>query len=142
MSPSIRVLLAAFLATAGSLPCAQPMDSGARIVGEWRGTSVCTNLKLAPACKDETVRYVFTRAPGSTETYHLVADKLVGSQFETMYEMDFGYSPSASTWSRDLDAPTCQRCRWWYRIEGSELMGGVASGTGEAIRKVSARRHP
>ena len=72
----LTLSLVAMLATLAATPPIDP--AGRRIVGEWRGTSLCTNRELAPACKDETVRYVFTGPIGGTNTYHLVADKLVG----------------------------------------------------------------
>jgi hypothetical protein len=115
-------------------------SAGDQVLGEWRGTSLCTNLKLAPACKDETVRYVFTRNEGAT-TYHLVADKLVSGTFETMGEMDFVYSASDATWSSELNAPRCARCKWWFRLNPQALVGGLTDQSGEPLRKVLARRY-
>lgn len=43
-------------------------------------------VMLAPACKDETVRYVFTGPIGGTNTSHLAADKLVGKEYLPMGE--------------------------------------------------------
>ncbi len=124
------------------LAAAKPTDpAGGRIVGEWRGTSICTNRKLLPACKDEIVRYVFTGPAKGTNTYHVVADKLVSGAYETMGEMDFEYAGAESTWTYDVGAPTCPTCKWWFRVEKSGLVGGVVNGSGDALRKVSAKRY-
>ena len=138
MRPLIIPLTLAILVLAPS----KPVDpAGGRIVGEWRGTSICTNRKLLPACKDEIVRYVFTGPAKDTNMYHLVADKLVSGSYEAMHEMDFEYAGAESTWTHDVGAPTCPKCMWWYRIDTSGLVGGVTSGSGDALRKVLAKRH-
>jgi hypothetical protein len=129
------VLLFLFAAAAAS-----PIDpAGKRILGEWRGTSTCTNRVLAPSCKDETVRYVFTGPIGGK--YHVAADKLVGKDYLPMGEMDFAYDARDSTWTFPLDVPSCQECRWWFRIRGSQLIGGLNSGAQDTLRRVSAIRH-
>ena len=121
---------------------AKPIDpAGGRIVGEWRGSSLCTNLKLTPACKDETVRYVFTGPIGGANTYHLVADKLVGKSYETMGEFDLTYSSVKRTWTVEFKTRQFPKCTWWYRVEGSGLMGGLTTDTGDTLRKVSAKRY-
>ena len=95
------VLLFLFAASAAT----SPVDpAGKRICGEWRGTSRCTNLRLAPSCKDETVRYVFTGPIAGK--YHVAADKLVGKDYQPMGEMDFTYDVPDSTWSSKLDVPS------------------------------------
>jgi GNAT superfamily N-acetyltransferase len=138
--PMVRLALALALALSAAGAARADPSAGDRILGEWRGTSVCTNLELAPACKDETVRYVFTRKAGSVDLYHVVADKLVAGAFETMGEFDLEYSDADGTWFHELDAPRCPKCRWWFRIEPDELVGGAATASGQAIRKVVARR--
>ena len=114
-------------------------SDGDQVLGEWRGTSLCTNLKLAPACKDEQVRYTFTR--NADDTYHLVGDKLVSGSYETMGEMDLVYSEADATWSSELNAPKCAKCRWWFRLQSSDLIGGLTDSSGEALRKVLVRRY-
>ena len=116
-------------------------SDGDQVIGEWRGTSLCTNLKLAPACKDEQVRYTFTRNADETDSYHLVADKLVSGAYESMGEMDLVYSAADATWSSELNAPKCAKCRWWFRLQSSDLIGGLTDSSGEALRKVLVRRY-
>jgi GNAT superfamily N-acetyltransferase len=138
--PVVRLALSVLFALAAALPARAADAAGDRILGEWRGTSTCTNRELAPACKDETVRYVFTRREGTANGYHQVAEKLVSGSFEVMGEMDFDYSEADGTWSHTFDARTCPRCTWWYRLDGGKLVGGLASASGETLRKAEAER--
>ena len=121
-------------------PTAPTDPAGAKIVGEWRGKSLCTNLKLSPACKDETTRFVFTGPGAGSDTFHVVADKLVAGSFATMGEFDLEYGSAKGMWTHELDVPSCVKCMWWFRVEGAELVGGLTDGSGEALRKVSAKR--
>jgi len=130
--------LVALLAASTAAPPIHP--AGRRIVGEWRGTSLCTNLKLAPACKDETVRYVFTGPIGGTNTYRLAADKLVGKEWQPMGDLDFTYGPADSTWTCALEAPRCKKCKWWFRIVGTGLVGGLLGDAGDTLRAAAATR--
>ena len=104
------------------------------------GTSLCTNRELAPACKDETVRYVFTGPIGGTKTYHVAADKLVGKNYQPMGEFDLKYGAADSTWTYVLNVPSCKECRWWVRVRGSRLTGGLNSAAQDTLRKVTATR--
>jgi hypothetical protein len=134
----MRTLLTVMFAALAASP---PTDlAGNRIRGEWRGTSQCTNLVLAPACKDETVRYVFTGPIGRTNKYHAAADKLVGKNYQSMGDLDLTYDAADSTWTGVLDMPSCKECRWWFRIRGSRLTGGLTSGAQDTLRKVMAMR--
>jgi len=136
---TLLLLLAVMLAAVAASPPIDP--AGNRIRGEWRGTSQCTNLVLAPACKDETVRYVFTGPVGGTNTYHVAADKLVGKNYQPMGEFDVKYGAADSTWAYVLNVPSCKECRWWFRVRGSRLTGGLTSAAHDTLRKVRAVRH-
>ena len=133
----ILMTLASTISGAGS----PAVSDGARIVGEWRGTSICTNHQLAPACKDESVRYIFSASPQDTNTFHLLAERLESDAYQVMYEIDLRYSEADGTWTYQFDSRTCPQCLWWYRMESSSLVGGITSKAGEALRKVVARRH-
>jgi hypothetical protein len=138
MRPLVLLLAVMFAALAASPPTD---PAGNRIRGEWRGRSLCTNLVLAPACKDETVRYVFTGPIGGTNKYHAAADRLVGKNYQPMGEMDLTYGAADSTWSGALNVPSCKECRWWFRIRGSGLIGGLTSAAQDTLRKVTAMRY-
>lgn len=124
----------------GSYSETPPVSRSSSIVGEWRGTSTCTNHRQAPACKDESVRYVFSASAQDSNTFHLVADRLESGAYQLMYEIDLRYSEADRTWTYPFDSPACPHCVWWYRIESSRLVGGITSKTGEALRNLVARR--
>src|SRR5690242_7856055 len=133
----MRTLL--FLLTA-MLAASPPSDpAGNRIRGEWRGTSKCMNLALAPACKDETTRYVFTGP--ARGTYRVSADKLVGTKYLWMGDIDLTYDAADSTWSGPLDVWSCKDWRWWFRVRGSRLTGGLTSAAHDTLRAISATRY-
>ena len=138
----MRLLVLPLALVISVLVAAKPIDpAGGRIVGEWRGTSICTNRKLLPACKDEIVRYVFTGPVKGTNTYHVAADKLVSGVYQAMGELDFEYAGAESTWTCDMNAPACPQCKWWFRVDKSGLVGGFTNGSGDALRKVAAKRY-
>jgi hypothetical protein len=110
------------------------------IVGEWRGTSLCTDRKLAPACTDERVRYT-VRALAAKDTVHLVADKLVGDAWEPMGEFDLGRDAPTSEWRAEFTSPRGYHGRWWFVVRGDSLVGGLTDlATGGRVRAVSASR--
>ena len=116
------------------------VTGGSRIVGEWRGSSTCLNLQVAPACKDEIVRYVFSASSSDPNTFHVVADKLIAGAYQPMGEFDLLYSDKDGEWTYQFDSPNCPHCRWWYRVDSSGLTGGIFNQAGIALRKVSATR--
>jgi len=136
---TLLLLLTVMLAAVAASPPNDP--AGNRIRGEWRGTSQCTNLVLAPGCKDETVRYIFAGPIGGTNTYHVAADKLVGKNYQPMGEFDLKYGAADSTWAVVFNVPSCKECRWWFRIRGAQLTGGLTSAAHDTLRKVMATRH-
>ena len=140
----LAVMLLALTATSATsaTPATPSIDpAGRRIVGEWRGTSLCANRELAPACKDETVRYIFSGPIGTTNTYHLVAEKLVGTDYQSMGEMDLAYGSADSTWKNVFDARKCKQCAWRFRVRASGLVGALTTAEGDTLRRVSAVRH-
>ena len=140
----MRFILVAAIAvvTPPSTPAfAQTPAAPAALIGEWRGESTCTNLVLAPACKDETIRYVFSAVRAAPARLHLVADKLVGGKFEPMGEFDVDYSPAARVWRYDFETRQPMKLRWEFKLDGASLSGViVVRDSGEILRRVSARR--
>jgi hypothetical protein len=135
-----RLFLCALLASAmGSVVVAAPNDADA-ILGQWQGTSLCTNREVAPACKDEKTRYTFTRVEGSGGKIHCAADKIVNGEFAPMGEMDFDYVPAARQWKSKLETPSVHAV-WSFGVDGDRLSGTLVDvPTGAQTRKVSAAR--
>ena len=136
----VRFLALAFLA----LPCTALPEGAApppadAILGEWRGTSTCIDRVVAPACNDEVIRYVFTRRESPMEPIHLAADKLVGSEFQPMYEMDFAYEATTSSWFHRFE--TRAKAEWRYRLAQRQLEGQATDLASKArVRQVAATR--
>ena len=126
---------------AATLLCTGVVAQGRSLAGEWRGTSLCTDLKLAPACHDEQVRYTARPLGASADSVHLVADKLVGGAWELMGEMDFARDAAHGTWTSEFTTRRGDRGRWVFTVLGDSLAGSLVDvATGGRIRAVSARR--
>jgi hypothetical protein len=132
----MRFLIVFFLATSafGASP-------GDRLIGEWRGTSICTDREHAPACKDETTRYVVAAKPDAKDTYHMAADKLVAGSWQSMGEFDLVYSAKDATWTYDFKTRDGRPNRWWFRLSEGDLDGGITDGEGHRLRDVDAKRY-
>ena len=108
----------------------------APITGEWRGTSTCVNLTLAPACKDEVVRYIVTASPTGM---HVVADKLVAGRYESMGDIDL--VAAGAEWRFDFTPRGGAQVRWAFRMNGTALAGTLTQvSDGALVRVVSATR--
>jgi len=136
----LRLVAPLLLVLSATAPARSAASAGDAILGEWQGTSTCIHQPPGSPCKDETVRYTFTRGEGSAAPYHLVADKLVGGAWGTMGEMDFAYSEKERRWTCRFDAPRCPRCTWWFRLEGAALVGGLTDAAGLELREAKATR--
>ena len=134
-----RALYALLASAMSSLVGAAPNDADA-ILGQWQGTSLCTNREVAPACKDEKTRYTFTRGEGSEGRIHCAAEKLVGGEYASMGEMDFDYVPAQRQWKCELKTPSVHAV-WSFTVEGDRLTGTLVDvPTGAQTRRVSAAR--
>src|SRR5262249_10557191 len=124
------------LATTASLAGAPaPAHPASEILGSWRGTSVCTDLKVAPACHDETVVYDFV--PGDKPgTVVWKADKIVDGKRLPMGEMDIAFDGATGAWTATFDGPR-GRSVWRLTITGTHISGGDWLDPGkQQVRKV------
>lgn len=109
------------------------------IIGTWRGTSTCTDLRAAPACKDEVVVYDFA-AGAKPGTVHWKADKVVNGQREPMGAMDLTYDDAGKCWAAEFNSPRV-RSVWCLTVKGAHLTGTATLLPGrETVRKVDARK--
>jgi hypothetical protein len=108
------------------------------LLGTWRGTSTCVNLKIAPACHDEVVVYEVRPAekPG---TATLQADKIVDGTRASMGELDFAFDEKEGCWKSEFQN-TKVHVVWCLVVNGTGMTGGLRDvPTGEPIRKVELK---
>ena len=140
MTSDLALKLQLLLAFLAATPVQTNFAAAGDVIGEWRGTSLCTNRQIAPACKDEQVHFVFSKWNSSSGTMHVDARKLVDGKYQSMGEMDLEYAASTDTWSHRLENPGHQ-ATWSFHVVGGELDGTLADqASGAQIRKVSAKR--
>ena len=109
----------------------------APITGEWRGTSTCVNLTLAPACKDEVVRYIVSASPTGM---HVGADKLVAGRYESMGDIDL--VAAGGEWRFDFTPRGAAPVRWAFRLTGSTLSGTLTQVSDGALLRTVTAVHP
>jgi hypothetical protein len=134
--PTVAFVL---LVAGRAVPAAPP--SIAAIVGEWRGTSLCTNREVAPACKDERVVYTFSPSrTAPADAVHLKADTLVNGAVVPMYELDLTFEPVSGTWRSEVRSEGFSGL-WSYTVEGSRLSGTLVELPSNALlRRVEAAK--
>jgi hypothetical protein len=139
-SRRIRVPLVALATLAlGRVAAAQGAGAPASIVGDWRGTSICTAAGK-PTCHDEVVVYHMRRdttASGGAgvERLEWVANKIVNGREEEMGTLACEYRPAAAV-------VTCPMRNWTWRLEarGDSLVGTLANPAGVVWRDVRVAR--
>jgi hypothetical protein len=110
-----------------------------RIVGTWRGTSTCVDLKAAPACKDEQVIYEITAVAGASDRVSVQADKVVGGERGTMAVLEFRRQPDGS-WTSDFEGPRA-RSHWSLVVDGARIHGtGTILPSNAVVRKMELIR--
>jgi len=125
-------------AGASALSAQETQRQASAILGTWEGTSICVDLKLAPACKDEVVIYEFTAGAGGL--VHLAADKVVNGERGRMYDADFSYDPVKRRWSYEFNNGRYHGL-WWYQLDGDKAHGQLDDvASGKQVRKVEVRK--
>jgi hypothetical protein len=92
-------------------------------LGTWRGTSTCTNRKVAPGCNDETVVYE-VRASDKPKTAILKADKIVNGERRSMGDLEFAYSDKDGCWRSEINMPSVHGV-WCLVVEGRNMTGSL-----------------
>ena len=106
-------------------------------LGTWRGTSICTNRTIAPACHDETIVYEVRRAE-KPDAVILAADKIVDGKRVPMGELEFVYSEPDGCWRGEFTTPRAHGV-WCFIVEGRNLRGSLLHMPEKAeVRKVQA----
>jgi hypothetical protein len=108
-------------------------------IGVWRGTSTCTDLVAAPACRDEVVVYELT-AGSKSGLVHWKADKVVDGKRLPMGEMDLAYDRGEACWKAEFPGPRIHSV-WCLVVHGSHMTGtGRLLPGKETVRKVDLRK--
>src|SRR5215471_8369511 len=138
MPVMMRGVLVLLLASAVP-PSTTTSPSAAELIGTWRGTSICTDRVVAPACTDETAAYDFT--PGSKPgTVHWIADKVVNGQRVRMGESDVTYDTAEACWKTEIKGPRSTSV-WCVSVDGAHLTGAARLLPGnQTFRKLDLRR--
>lgn len=126
-------------AAADSAPASA--GSPAELLGVWRGTSLCTDRVLAPACHDEQVVYTFVAAPAdSGATVRLAADKVVDGERQAMGEMDFVFRPATGRWESELRTARYHGL-WSFEVAGRAITGELVDlPSGGRVRAIHVER--
>jgi len=125
------VALLALFATAA----VAPRDA---ILGEWHGTSLCTDRKAAPACNDEIVVYRFTPAGG--DTARCAAYRITSGEEVPMGELDFTRNAKSGDWAAGLGTPRVHAI-WSFHVADTLMTGTLTQvPSGAVVRRVRATR--
>ena len=111
---------------------AQTPQSGSKVEGVWRGTSLC--LVQPSACHDETVVYHIARM-NSADSVSIDANKIVDGREENMGTLTCHFAaPSAQL--------TCKFPRgvWLFTVRGDSLIGELKLPDNTKFRDVRAAR--
>lgn len=135
----MRAAVIAVLASPCFLLGATEEHPPSELIGLWRGTSICTDRVVAPACKDEVVVYEFSAGtePG---TVHWKADKVVDDKREPMGESELAYDPGDECWRSEFKSPRVHVV-WCLTVADAKLKGSAWMLPGkQTVRKVEAER--
>jgi hypothetical protein len=136
--PDLRLAsLLIIAATAAPARAAGPEDA---ILGTWRGTSTCVDLKRAPACKDEVVVYDFRPSSGTKGGVTLDAKKVVDGVAVSMGELELTLDPGTSRWSGEFQNSRVHVV-WSYKVNGNAMTGTCEEFASKAVlRRVAVKR--
>ena len=131
----------ALLVVAGCTTGAAPVATGSPsdLLGTWRGTSVCTDRTLAPACKDEVVVYEFTAGP-TPGSVHWKADKVVGGERQTMGGFDLTWAVDRTCWAAEFQSPR-MHSQWRLVVSGDSMTGtAILLPSKAVVRRLALQR--
>lgn len=110
-----------------------------KIVGTWRGTSTCVDLKAAPACKDEVALYEIVAAPGAVDKVTVHGYKVVNGERQLMGDLAFTLGKDG-VWICDFESPHA-RSRWSLTVNGTKMTGtATISPSNALIRRMELQK--
>jgi hypothetical protein len=129
------------LAVTPALVAAAAPPAAERILGTWRGTSICVDKATDRFCKDERVVYVFQPIEGRRDSVQLEASKIVGGKIELMGVIGLTRDSLTGVWSYEFTSSRGQHARWAYQVRGAALSGTLVDlPSGRLVRRVAVRR--
>jgi len=136
---ALAALAALTLTRVAAAQAAQTAQAPASLVGDWRGTSICTTAGK-PTCHDEVVVYHLRRdttASGGAgvERLEWVGNKVVNGREEEMGTLTCEYRPADA-------AAVCpvRGWTWGFEARGDTLTGTLANPAGVVWRDVRVVR--
>lgn len=118
----------------------QAPPSNVRMLGRWRGTSVCVKAPWNAACHDEQVSYHIARAAHDGSRIAVHAEKRVGTASVPMGDLELGFDKATSSWVTTVTTARAQ-VLWSYRLEQGRLIGRLVElPSGRRLRNVAAVR--
>jgi hypothetical protein len=101
---------------------AQSTPFNLRILGRWRGTSICVKATWNAACHDEQVIYRVARSAQAADRITLQADRREGTGTVSMGDLQFWFDEAANSWVSEL---TTSRAHvlWSFRVDQAHLVG-------------------
>ena len=106
-------------------------DVDSRIVGTWRGNSVC--LVKGSACHDEQNVYRFSKLAGRSGTFSVTASKVVGGREIVMGRGDWTYN--AQKHLLECKTPDIR-----MTVDGARMKGDLKLPDGTAYRRISLKK--
>jgi hypothetical protein len=106
-------------------------DVDSRIVGTWRGNSVC--LVKGSACHDEENVYRFSTLTGRSGTFSVTASKVVGGREIVMGRGDWTYD--AQKHLLECKTPDVRMV-----VDGARMEGDLRLPDGTAYRRISLKK--
>lgn len=113
--------VACWLGSAASAAARAEGGAQEKILGTWRGTSLCVDRQAAPACNDERVVYEVTAVAGSTDRVSIQADKIVSGERQTMGVLEYRLEKDGS-WTSEFQSPR-MRSAWRIVVDGDKMTG-------------------
>jgi hypothetical protein len=112
--------LAACLFATTSNAQSKESENGSKLVGDWRGESLCEGNR--PACHDEKVVYRIAKPPDESGTVSIAAEKLVEGLPVTMGVLDFKYDGEKSTLVNEFTRGNTHGI-WFLVVRGNVIEG-------------------
>jgi hypothetical protein len=95
-----------------------------RLVGTWRGTSLCLDRAALPACADEQVVYDIGAPTAEPDVIIVKADKIVEGRRVPMGEVSFRPDVATGRWVSEIETPNVHAL-WHLALRDGALRGGM-----------------